>query len=139
MWDYRTKYMSKESVEIYDVLTGESAGILTLYQHDCADPITVFEPCTNWCEKFRGKIMPGYDMTLCLTEYVREGYPCFMTEYLPPAGREDSRYLMSSVGLDMSYDMWAFMIEQGRVCQDNWRVRRIPGQVYEHDAYRIKT
>ena len=137
MWDYKTKSISKESVIVYDSVTNKTAGILTRYVHDVADDIFVFTP--NWDFNFTpNHIIAGYNLDLHLDEYVREGYPCFMSEFMPPKCREDSYELMLSVGIDMDYEMWAFMIEQGRICMDNWRVRRIEGEVYSHDKYKIK-
>lgn len=128
-----------ESVIIYDVLTGIDTAILERVINDSGECFYTLK--VDW--KAYDKVntfddIPGYDFSLRKDDYVRFNTIVFMTEYLPPAGRENSRELMRSVGLNMDYDMWAFMIEQGRVCQDNWRVRRIPGHVYEHDTYRIK-
>lgn len=137
MWNYKEDFLTKESVYVYDSVTRLIVGTLTCYTHDCADSVYVFVPDWN-CPLFDNNVLiPGYDIEAHLTEYVREGEPCFMTEFLPPAGREDSYELMLSVGIDMPYDMWAFVVEQGRVCMDNWRVARIPGDTYEHDKYKI--
>ena len=138
MWNYKQDYIVKESCIVYNVVSNDTAGILTKYEHDCADPVYVFTPDWSCRELLKGIPMIGYDMSLHLNEYVREGIPCFMSEVMPPRSREDVLELMLSVGLDMGYDMWAYMIEQGRVCHDSWRVKRIPGAVYEHDAYKIK-
>lgn len=131
---------TEESVEIYDSETGVGVATLTRIINDSCE--IMFALKMYWSVYDSLNIfddIPGFDFNLRLSEYLRTDRIPFMTEYLPPKGREDSYALMLSVGLDMSYDMWAYMIEQGRVCQDDWRVRRIPGQVYEHDKYRIKS
>ena len=127
-----------ESVIIYDSETNIDVAKLTKYVNDSGE--VTYVVTVDWEAYDNSGIwddIPGYDMSLRLPEYVRHNSIVFMTEYMPPKSREDSYELMLSVGLDMPYDMWAFMIEQGRVCMDGWRVRRIPGETYEHDAYRV--
>lgn len=130
--------MDKESVYVYDVNTYTIAATLTRYVNDACE--VYYALFVDWeAYDALGSVnpIPGYDLTLRKDVYIRDTYTVFMTEFLPPAGREDSYELMLSVGIDMPYDMWAFMVEQGRVCMDNWRVARIPGDTYEHDRYKI--
>ena len=129
-----------ESVYVYDANTGMVVAELIQHSNDANEIMYVLK--MNW-ENYAilGDTVddiPGYDMSLKLDEYVRYNSTVFMTEYLPPSGREDVLELMHSVGLDMGYDMWAYMIEQGRKCMDNWRVCKIPGHTYAHEAYKIK-
>ena len=128
-----------ESVEIYDEKTGITVGKLTRCIADSGEEEYLLNMYWDEYDKIpQADDIPGYDMDLRSEEYVRHDYTVFMTEYMPPPGRSNARELMLSVGLDMKYDMWAFMVEQGRICLDYWRVKRIEGQVYMHDKYKIK-
>lgn len=128
----------EESVYIYDAITGIDVAILTKHFSDSNEIMYTLRVDWDAYDKLENPdTIPGYDMDLRYDEYVRDDYTVFMTEYLPPACRPDSKELMLSVNLDMPYDMWAFMIEQGRNCMDGWRVRRIPGAVYSHDKFKI--
>lgn len=131
--------MDKESVYIYDAHTLNIVGTLTRHINDACE--VYYTLCVDWnAYDALGNVnpIPGYDLALRKDVYIREKSTVFMTEFLPPAVREDSYQLMLSVGIDMPYDMWAFMVEQGRICMDNWRVMRIPGASYEHDKYKIR-
>lgn len=125
----------EETVIIYDSRDNTEIGTLTRRINDAAEVEYVF--LINWDAK-DDIIIAGLCEDLRAPKYVRHYSTVFMTDFMPPACREDSYRLMLSVGLDMPYDMWAFMIEQGRVCRDPYRVKRVPGAVYEHDAYKCE-
>lgn len=125
----------EETVIIYDSRNNIEVGTLTRRINDAAEVEYIFN--INW-DAEDDIIISGLDEDLRAPRYVRHHSITFMTDFMPPACREDVTQLMLSVGLNMPYDMWAYMIEQGRVCRDPYRVKRIPGATYEHDKYKCE-
>ena len=67
--------------------------------------------------------LPGVDLSLGLSEYVRAYPPTFMSGYLPPNGRSDLPVILSQFDLPTDhYDMWEFMRHSFRPANDSVHV-----------------
>ena len=83
--------MDKESVYVYDINTHSIVATLTRHVNDACE--VYYTLCVDWeAYDALGSVnpIPGYDLTLRKDVYIRDTYTVFMTEFLPPAGREDS-------------------------------------------------
>lgn len=123
-----TRQLKGDITEDTIAITWEDIQVATLTRrmNECCEEEYVFVvDWDTWDRVQPTQSISGLNMSLRLPEYVRHGKPCFMTEFMPPAGREDIPEKMAALSLYGAYDMWDFMIAQGRKCRDNFRVRRI--------------
>ncbi len=111
---------------VYILWENEPVGTLTRRMNDACEEEYVFRiDWEAWDRIKPTQTITGINMDLRKEEYVRPFTPTFMTDYMPPRGREDIPDLMKKYGLTGVYDMWDFMCAQGRICRDNFRVRRV--------------
>ncbi|MCM1214962.1 MAG: hypothetical protein NC548_10625 [Lachnospiraceae bacterium] len=105
---------------------GNLIGTVTYALNDALGKNLIFNLDWSQVDKFPDCDVPGLDMDLRLTEYVRE-FPCvFIDEYLPPDGRPDVRDILRSVKLDPDgYDMWDLAKASYRMCGDYFNIYHI--------------
>lgn len=106
---------------LYD---GVKVATLTRYSNDCNEHEYVFVVDWDvWDSLQPVQDIPGLNMELRQAEYVRPKLPAFISQSMPPNGREDTPALAKKYGLEY-YDIWDFTIACGRNTNDRFRVRK---------------
>lgn len=110
--------------DILDILVNDHfVGTLSFIQAESGD-FYVFEfDWSEWDKYNPGYDVPGVGMDTRADKYVRDFVPEFLSDYLPPVGREDIPNIKRKYGIEGDYTLWKMAKASGRVTADDFRVR----------------
>ena len=112
-------------IDVMNILCdGEFVGTLSKLEAESGDYYTFNIDWKRWDEVKPRSPIAGVGIDARLDEYVRDYLPEFLTDYFPPKGREDTKYLMKKVGLTGEYDIWEYAKKQHRFGRDCFTVEQ---------------